>query len=374
MALAILAQAARMARRELRGGVRGFRVFLACLAIGVAVIAGVGSLGRAIDAGLKADARLLLGGDVELRLTHRPADPAERAWIARAGRLSEETELRAMARAGAGGATRRNIVELKAVDGAYPLYGAVGLSGGMRLADALALRDGRWGAVADPDIAARLGVRPGDRLQLGEIELELRATIEHEPDKGTSLFRFGPRVMIAEQALAATQLLQPGSLVYYAYRLALPAGQDAGAFLEDTAKRFPQAGWRMRSHAQADAGAQRFIDRLTLFLTLVGLTALLVGGVGVGNAVKSHLDGKVATIATYKCLGAPGRLVFLAGLLQVLALAALGALIGIVLGAAVPMLAAPILADKLPVAARVAVYPAPLLLAGAFGLVSELAF
>jgi putative ABC transport system permease protein len=370
MALATLAQAARMARRELRGGVRGFRVFMACLAIGVAVIAGVGSLGRAIDAGLQADARLMLGGDAELRLTHRAADPAELAWIRGAGRASETVELRAMARVG----EKRNIVELKAVDAAYPLYGEVALEGGMKLAEALAEREGRWGAVADPDIAARLGAKPGDRLRLGDIELELRATIAREPDKGTSLFRFGPRVMIATEALAATQLLQPGSLVYHAYRIALPSGRAAQAFLAETGERFPQAGWRMRSHVQADAGAQRFVDRLTLFLTLVGLTALLVGGVGVGNAVKSHLDGKVATIATYKCLGAPGRLVFLAGLLQVLALAGLGSLIGIALGALVPMLAGPLLADKLPVAARIALYPGPLALAGAFGLIAALAF
>lgn len=370
MALALLAQSLRMARRELRGGVRGFRVFLACLAVGVAVIAGVGSLGRAIDAGLEADARLMLGGDVELRLTHRPAGPDELAWVRAAGRASETVELRAMARAG----ERRNIVELKSVDGSYPLYGEVALEGGMKLGDALALRDGRWGAVADPDIAARLGIRPGDRMQLGDIAVELRATIQREPDKGTSLFRFGPRVMIAGEALAATQLLQPGSLVYHAYRIALAPGRDARAFLAETGQKFPQAGWRMRSHTQADGGAQRFIDRLTLFLTLVGLTSLLVGGVGVGNAVKSHLDGKVATIATYKCLGAPGRLVFLAGLVQVLALAVLGSLIGIALGALVPIVAGPLLADKLPAAARVALYPGPLLLAGAFGIISALAF
>lgn len=369
-ALRLLLLAARLARRELRGGVRGFRVFLACLAIGVAVIAGVGSLGRAIDAGLRADARLMLGGDVELRLTHRAADAAELAWIRAAGLASETVELRAMARAG----ERRSIVELKAVDGAYPLYGELALAGGMALADALSRRGGRWGAVADAEIAQRLAVAPGDRLRLGDIEVELRATIAREPDKGTSLFRFGPRVMVAAEALAASGLLQPGSLVYHAYRVALAPGRDAQAFLAETGRRFPQAGWRMRSHAQADAGVQRFVDRLTLFLTLVGLTALLVGGVGVGNAVKSHLDAKTATIATYKCLGAPGRLVFLSGLLQVLALAVLGALIGIALGAAVPVAAGPLLADRLPVAARVALYPGPLLLAGAFGVIAALAF
>ncbi len=370
MSANVLVQAARLARRELRGGIKGFRVFLACLAVCVAVIAGVGSLGRAIDAGLEADARLLLGGDVELRLTHRSATPDERAWIDRGGKVSETAELRAMARAG----EKRGIVEVKAVDAAYPLFGQIVLRDGGTIADALAKKDGRFGAAADPDIAQRLGMKIGDTLHLGDVNLELRALIDREPDKGTSLFRFGPRVMISHEALAATGLVQPGSLIYHEYRIDLPEGRTAAAFLKETGERFPQAGWRMRSHTQADPGVQRFIDRMTLFLTLVGLTALLVGGVGVGNAVKSHLDTKVATIAIYKCLGAPGRLVFLAGLVQVMALAALGALLGVVLGAIVPLAAAPLLADKLPVAARVAVYPGPLILAASFGMIAALAF
>lgn len=369
-----IAQAVRLARRELRGGIRGFRVFLACLAIGVAVIAGVGSLGRAVDAGLAADARLMLGGDVEFRLTQRAAAADELAWIRAAGRASEATELRAMARGGEGEKAKRGIVEVKAVDQAYPLYGSLDLAGGGALAEALARRDGRWGAVADPDIASRLGVAVGQVFHLGDLDIELRGLIAHEPDKGTSLLRFGPRVMLSTAAIAETGLVQPGSLVYHAYRIALPPGRDPARVLEEAGQRFPQAGWRMRSHNQADAGVQRFLDRLTLFLTLVGLTALLVGGVGVGNAVKSHLDGKVATIAIYKCLGAPGRLVFLAGLVQVMALAALGSLIGVALGAAVPIVAAPLLADKLPAAARIALYPGPLLLAAAFGLIAALAF
>jgi putative ABC transport system permease protein len=362
--------ALRLARRELRSGLGGFRLFLACLAIGVAAIAGVGSLGRAITAGMLADARNMLGGDAELRLTQRPANDAEIAWIGAAGKLSAVVELRAMAQAG----EKRGIVELKAVDAAYPLFGTVDLDGGVALADALARRNGRWGAAADPDIAARLGARPGDIVRLGDAEVELRATIAREPDKGTSLFRFGPRVMVARGALDETHLLQPGSLAYFAYRLDLPEGRAASAFLEEAGRRFPQAGWRMRSHTQADPGAQRFIDRMTLFLTLVGLTALLVGGVGVGNSVKAHLDGKTATIATYKCLGAPRRLVFLAGLAQVMALAAFGVLIGAALGALVPLAAAPLLAEKLPAAARFGVYPGPLLLAGAFGMTAALAF
>ncbi|MFQ5955961.1 MAG: ABC transporter permease, partial [Kiloniellales bacterium] len=133
--MAELATAWRMARRELRAGLAGFRVFLACLVLGVAAIAGVGSVSSAMMAGLQADAQRLLGGDVELRLSHREMDPAQRAWLEARAKVSHVAALKAMARTpGAGG----TMVELKAVDGAYPLYGTVSLDPPMPLEEALA--------------------------------------------------------------------------------------------------------------------------------------------------------------------------------------------------------------------------------------------
>src|SRR5229473_2734934 len=274
----------RLARRELRGGLRGFRIFLACLALGVAVIAGVGSLSAAVGAGLRADARAMLGGDVELHLVHRPATPQQRAYLAKDADVSEVAQMRAMARTEDG--DERALVELKAVDGAYPLYGAVTLDPAQMLDAAIAKRDGHWGA-----------------------------------------------------------LLAPGALVGYGYRLRLPPGTDTSAWVAAVKSAFPDAGWRIREFANAAPNLQRLIGRVTVFMTLVGLTALLVGGVGVGNAVRGYLGGKTATIATLKCLGAPGRLIFTAYLTQILALAAGGIAIGLVLGALTPALAMPLLSS-----------------------------
>ncbi|HEX9488641.1 MAG TPA: FtsX-like permease family protein, partial [Stellaceae bacterium] len=136
---------------------------------------------------------------------------------------------------------------------------------------------------------------------------------------------------------------------------------------------FPDAGWRIREFGNAAPNLQRLIGRVTVFMTLVGLTALLVGGVGVGNAVRGYLGGKTATIATLKCLGAPGRLVFTAYLTQILALAAGGIAVGLMLGALTPALAMPLL-SSFPITARLSLYPAPLLLAAVFGLLTTLAF
>ncbi len=362
----------RMARRELRGGFKGFGIFLACLALGVAVIAGVGSLAAAIDVGLNGDARALLGGDVEFQLAQRPASDAERRFLDAHGVVSAVTRLRAMALTADG--SRRSLIELKAVDHAYPLYGTATLAPSQALDAALQQHDGRWGAVAAQGLYDRLGVKPGDTIRIGEGRFVLRAVLDHEPDSVSGIFELGPRVIVAAAALPATQLIAPGTLVEHAYRLRLPAGTDVSRVIAAAKDAFPQAGWRVRNFADAAPNLQELLDRLTVFLTLVGLTALLVGGVGVGNAVESYLSDKIETIATFKCLGASRRLVFATYLLQILVLSLAGIAIGVILGALAPVALVPLLPASLPVEAQAGLYPAPLLLAAAYGLLATLAF
>ncbi|HUH84417.1 MAG TPA: ABC transporter permease, partial [Stellaceae bacterium] len=331
----------RWARRELRGGLRGFRIFVACLALGVAVIAGVGSLSATVNAGLHSDARAILGGDVELHLVHRAASAEQRQWLDARGTVSAVTEMRAMARTEDG--AERSLVELKAVDHAYPLYGAVMLEPAQDLDAALARHDGEWGAVVQQSLLDRLKLHLGDSIHVGDAHYRLRAVLTHEPDAGVETMVFGPRVMIAAAALPETGLVQPGALIGYAYRLRLAPGGNAGAVIDALKERFPDAGWRIRQFANASPTLQRLLDRVTIYMTLVGLTALLVGGVGVGNAVRGYLGGKVATIATLKCLGAPGRLIFATYLAQILALAAFGIAVGLMLGALTPLATTPLL-------------------------------
>ncbi|MGA3304434.1 MAG: FtsX-like permease family protein [Stellaceae bacterium] len=364
--------ALRLARRELRGGLAGFRIFIACLTLGVAVIAGVGSLSASLDAALRNDARTLLGGDVDFHLFHRPASAAERAYLDRAGRVSEADDMRAMARNADG--SQRSLIQLKAVDAAYPLYGSVTLDPPQTLSDALALRDGHWGAVAAEGLFQKLGVKPGDLVRIGDGVFQLRAVLVHEPDALSGTFDLGPKVTLALPALPSTGLIQPGALVGYGYRVRLPPGGDEPAFAARIKADLPDAAWRIRGFADAAPSLQRLLDRLTVFLTLVGLTALLVGGVGIGNAVRAYLNEKLPSIAALKCLGASRRLVFTCYLLQVLALAAAGIALGLVLGAAMPFIVAPFLPSSLPVGPQLGLYWRPLATAALDGLLATLAF
>ena len=230
----------RLARRELRGGLRGLWVFLGCIVLGVAAIAGIGSLAASVAAGITGNARELLGGDVEAQLAYRQADPAEHAFLARSGTLCEIATLRAMARTRDG--SRQSLIELKAVDTAYPLYGRVVLAPPQALGAALDHSNGVFGAVVDPAILDRLGAKLGDTIRIGEAALQLRGAIEREPDVAASGLVLGPPVMISAAALAETKLIQPGALVTYDYRLRLPAGADAVAWTEAARAAFPQAG------------------------------------------------------------------------------------------------------------------------------------
>jgi putative ABC transport system permease protein len=363
----------RFALRELRAGLSGFRILLACLAIGVAAIALAGSVNSSITEGMRADAQALLGGDLEVRLLYREIAPEERKTLESLGTLSLYTEMRTMAGV-AGDRTRRSMVELKGVDGAYPLYGAITLSGVASLDEALAVRDGLPGAAAPQALLDRLGIALGDRLTVGETEVVLRAVIDREPDLVTGGFGLGPRLMVAASTVDRTGLIQPGSLVEYHYLLRLNPGVSAAVAKETLESASPDAGWRVRDTSQAGGGFQRFVDRLTVFLVLVGLTSLLVGGIGVANAVKAYMDGRTRTIAALKCLGAPSSLIFRVYLIQTGLVAALGILVGLVIGGGLPPLILAVLGDRIPVPTAGGVFLAPLLQAAAFGLLTALAF
>jgi putative ABC transport system permease protein len=363
----------RFALLELRGGLRGFRIFVACIALGVMAIAGVGSFARSLTNGIDREGQVILGGDLSFLLIHREADAVERRFLESRGQVSSGANMRAMA-ATAGG--DRVLVELKAVDSLYPIYGKITLDPDMPLDRALTPRDGAFGAAVDSTLLTRYDLKPGARLTVGSATIEVAAVIKSEPDKLASGIGFGPRIIISEAALRATGLLVPGSLVSWNYRLKLPDSSDRAAesVIAAAGKQLPDAGWQIRSRTNASPQLERNVERFTQFLTLVGLTALLVGGVGVANAVKSHIDRKRDVIATLKALGATGGRVFAIYLIQVLLMASVGALIGLVLGAALPFGIAAAFGKVLPLPISPALEPAELALAFVYGLMTALAF
>ena len=361
--------------RELRGGLRGFGVFIACIALGVLAIAGVGSVAKSLADGLASAGSVILGGDLAFSLVQREANASERAFL---GAHGTRLRRRYTADHGAHGDGRTTLVDVKAVDDAYPLLGTVTTSPDMTLSALLARQGEAFGAAADPALLARLDLKTGDRITIGNAVVELRAALTGEPDQLAGGIGFGPRVLMSDAALRASGLLQPGSLVRWRYRLRLPAtasSDGAVASIEKQAQaQFPDAGWDIRTRNKATPQLERNVERFSQFLTLVALTALLVGGVGVANAVASHLARKREAIATMKTLGATGAGVFAIYCSQIMMVALLATLIGAALGAALPFAITSIFGAMIPLPVAPSLDLAVLALSIVYGLLTALAF
>ncbi|MBN9602844.1 MAG: FtsX-like permease family protein [Afipia felis] len=365
--------ALRFALREWRGGLRGFYVFIACIALGVFAIAGVGAISASLSDGLSRQARVLLGGDVTFALFQREANAQELSFLHGAGELSRVATLRGMARATNDDFT---LIDIKAVDERHPMLGELTLDPPMLPADIFAQRDGVYGAAVDPVLLARLNLKVGDTVSVGQTNFQIRSSLTAEPDKLLGGISIGPRFLISLDALDATGLLQPGALVRWTYRVKLPNPSEAAVtqLTERARQQFPQAGWEIRNSLNASPQLERNVSRFTQFLTLVGLAALLIGGIGVVNAVRSHLERKRDVIATYKALGASAAMVFTIYLIQVLLLALLGSLIGAALGAALPYIVLALFGHLLPLPIAASIHPATLALAVGYGVFAALAF
>jgi putative ABC transport system permease protein len=366
--------ALKLARRELRGGFAGFRIFFMCFVLGSTAIAGVGSLSDAFLTGLQDQGQILLGGDVSVRQIHRPVTDEERKFFESQGRVSQAVSMRAMVYARDTGG--RQLVELKAVDERWPLFGAPEFTPAQKLPDVLACEeDGVCGLAAEQTLLDRLKVARGDLVTLGNATFRVMAVLDKEPDRVSTGFELGPRLLISSKGLPATGLVTTESMVNYTYRIALKdaAGSQVQAraaiagFKDRTAERFPDAGWNIRDRTDAAPGIRRYVEQLTMFLTLVGLVVLGVGGVGAGQAITAFLDRKRADIAILKSMGASGGFVFLTFFLQVMTVALAATVLGAALGAALPLAIIWLYGSALPVPPSVSFYPAPLLLALAFG-------
>jgi putative ABC transport system permease protein len=366
-----LAVAIRFALRELRGGLRGFGVFLACIVLGVAAVAAVASLARGMNESIAREGQALLGADIDAELVHRRADAAELAYLESLGKVSLVATMRAMSRRADG--DDGTLVELKAVDRAYPLFGRLIVDGDA--VSAAVLNGDRQAALVDPELLVRLDLTVGDAIEIGAARLTIRGTIDSEPDRLSGGLSFGPRVMIGTDALEDTGLIRPGSLVDWHYRMRLggnPDNAEVAGIREAISARFPEAGWDLDTRVDAAPGLRRNVTRLAEFLTLIGLTALIVGGVGVANAVSGFLETKRDVIATFGSLGAPPDFAVAVYLIQILILTGLGIVIGLAAGASIALVGGVALRIVLPVV--VGFYPLELAVAALYGLATALAF
>ncbi len=367
--------AARFARRELRGGLQGFRIFLACLALGVAAIAAVGSVRASIEAGLAKEGAALLGGDAEIELTYRFATEEERDWMREnAQDVSEVIDFRSMAVSRKNGEAERGLTQVKAIDDVYPLVGVVELVPDMPLDIAMQGQNGLPGAVMERALIDRMALVVGDSFTLGTQDFVLMAELVGEPDAAAGGFALGPRTIVTTQNLANSGLLEPGTLFSSKYRLALPEGTELAELEQQAKTRFENAGLRWTDSRNGAPGVAEFVERLGAFLVLVGLSGLAVGGVGVSAAVRAYLANKTNVIATLRTLGANRSTIFQTYFIQIGVLSVLGIIIGLFLGGFVPLLLAPLIEARLPIPASFAIYPEPLIEAGLYGILTALVF
>ena len=355
----------RIARRDLHRRFRGLKLLLACLFLGVGALAAIGSLTSAIRGELAAQGQSILGGDLEVEVWQRLLNDEEKAFLAQYGTLSEGYRLQAMARTEQAAAP----VELKAVDARWPMYGK------------FTLADGR--TVGAPDAgeawiaqgaADRLGIGPGESFTVGTATVRVGGIIGEEPDRLSEGFQLGQTIIVPFDFPARAGLTAPGALYETKTRVRFAGNADPEAVEEALVERFPEAGFDIRTRDRASPGAERFVGRMGEFLTLVGLAALAIAGIGIGGGVASYLEARRASIATFKILGATSGDIARIYALQVGAAAAIGAAAGLLAGFFVTPLLASALGDLLPVRSGLVFDPWALVRAAAFGLLVALVF
>ncbi len=358
----------RIARRDLSARIRGLRLLAVCLFLGVATLAAIGSLTAGIADELSRRGQSILGGDIQISIAQREATEAEKAAFRKVGKLSETVRMRAMA---IGGTNSDSVLaELKAVDSTYPLYGKLEIEP----------HNVEWRTqpmdtiFIGPSLANRLDIKVGNEVRFGTTAFTIVGIIKNEPDRLGEGFTVGPVAIIPLGQLQKTGLIQPGSLYQSKYRIKLPVTADPEAVAKTLKAQFPSAGWEVTDRSNGAPGTRRFIERMGQFLTLVGLAALVIAGIGVGNGVGSYLESKRASIATLKVNGADSGTIFRIYMLQILSVATIAIMLGLAVGSLLPQAIGWIAGDILPVAPGFALYPLPLLVSALYGLLIAVAF
>lgn len=363
----------RIALRDLRRGYRGFWIFFGCLALGVAAITIVTVLSSSLLSGLERDGKQILGGDIAVQQQFQALnDEQYQALESHASRLAGYIEMITLLRAGK---TEKSIlVSLKAVDDVYPLYGELKIQGGAALSESIRQVDGVWGALVDASIIESNRTGVGDLIEFGEKTFRVIGVIENEPDRiaSSGRFAFWPRVIVHRDSLESSGLLDFGSRSNFEYRIVLKEGLDPAAVQAAIEQRYPHLN--VRDFRNAAPNLSELVKRMGVLLTLAGLTTLLIGGVGVSNAVRAYMDTRLRTIAILKCLGASSRFVFRTYLLQILMLSALGVLIGIILGAAIAVAGSTTVERMLAVPINLSVSVPLLTLVVAYGMLTAMLF
>jgi putative ABC transport system permease protein len=371
----------RVALVDLRGDLRRFGILLACLALGTATIAGVSSVGDALKDAILRDANTLLGGDLQINRADRRADPDELAYFQSLGQVSEtiSSNSRADAMDDTGNTA---FLDIYAVDGNYPLYGNVvspQLKPGEKPSDLLVEKDGVYGAIVDPVILDRLGIDLGGHFLVNGTEFEARGLLVSLPNNALRGLHLGLTAVMSiegEQANPNTRPPLPGLLTQYSYKIKLNPDQGDYTVAQPkvAAHLAGDPAWKVQSPYDAAGTLARFYDLFVRFLLIVGLSSLLVGGVGISNAVTAYIQERQRAIATLRSLGATGPRILVHFFTQVGIMSLIGIVTGLVIGAALTAAALPVLGRILAVDLPPSVEWPALGTALLFGILAAFAF
>jgi putative ABC transport system permease protein len=344
----------RLAWRESRTARRRLLLYMSSIALGVAALVAIDSFAGNVGRSVRDQSRALVGGDVQFSARGAFSRGARTFLdsLARSGtRVARTTGFASMGLSPQTGRTR--LVQVRAVEAGYPFYGTVTTRPAGRWA---ALQSGPH-ALVDRALLVALGVQVGDTLALGYGRFRIDGTLENVPGDPGIAAVLGPRVYIPARYLAETQLLGFGSRAEYEAVAKFPAGVDAGRFVRARAQQLEGLGLRARTVADTERGLTQAVDRLGDFLSIVGLIALLLGGVGVASGVGAFVARKLDTVAVLRCLGATSRQVLLVYVTQAAVMGLAGAAAGVLLGLAFQFAIPRALGDFLPV--DVVVRPEP---------------
>ena len=362
----LLGTAWRIARRDLNARFRGLRLLLVCIFLGTAALAAIGTLTAAIESELASSGQELLGGDLEVEVWQRTLNPDEIKALSEYGTISSGYRMQAMASTPDAAAP----IELKAVDAKWPMFGTLTLEDGR----SVGAPSGKDAWIAQSALE-RLGIQVGDSFKVGTVTLRAAGVIKDEPDRLSEGFQLGPTIIVAAGVPAEAGLIAPGALYQSKHRIAFSnPSRDPAALEEVLTKQFPNAGFDIRTRGRASPGADRFVRQMSDFLTLVGLAALVIAGIGIAGGVSSYLDQRRSSIATLKVLGATSGDIVRIYAMQIGVAALAGSLAGLAAGVLVTPVLASALQGLLPVESGFIISPPALALAASYGLLVAFAF
>jgi len=358
----------KLSLRELKGSFNEFKIVMISIFLGVFIITAVGSLSKNLKHEINNKSSELLGGDFELSTTYQEFPIKIKEWLEKNGKTSLIVELRTMLTSNQSVGLKRRIVELKAVDQNWPLKGVPIIVPNKSINKSLKMNNNNNnnGALIDASLQKQLEIKVGDVLQLGKTKIQINGIIKKEPDRMFSFATFGSRLLISNATLKASGLVIPGSLVKYKIKF-IPNNKNIDlSFLN----KFVQGtNISIKNIKNSTNNFNSFIDKTSLFISLVGLITLLISGVGISNGVKGYLIKKIKNIAIFKALGAQNSIVFKIYFFQIIFIFLISIIPALIAGISIPFLLKTLISDSFLSTFEPFIFWEPIIISFLFGLI-----